>query len=345
MGLPREAAEMAKSIAKAKARQVIADSGMQIRLWFDALNAMVRRMSVLPGQRIIVIASPGFTMLPEDHTTMTESVNFANRSKVIIGALDVRGLYGPSTIPGVDKRALPVSVEITKAQYRSAEVLAQANVLSGLADGTGGRFIENTNDIEGAFGRLAEAPEFVYMLGFSPADVKPDGEMHKLKVRLRDGKGLTVEARRSYYAVRRPDDPAEAAKQDIEDAMFSRSEVRDFPVELHTQYSRTGDYTVKVTVVARIALNDIQLRKDEGRNRNDLTVVSGLFDHNGNLVAATQKVVEIRLRDETLERRRESAITVRTSFDVAPGSYAVRLVARDAEAKLMAAENGSVEIP
>jgi hypothetical protein len=53
----------------------------------------------------------------------------------------------------------------------------------------------------------------------------------------------------------------------------------------------------------------------------------------------------MRLKDETLEKRVGSGITVRTSFDVKPGSYLVRLVVRDAEGQLMSAENGAVEIP
>jgi hypothetical protein len=114
---------------------------------------------------------------------------------------------------------------------------------------------------------------------------------------------------------------------------------------LQTQFFKTGEHSAKVTVMARIALRTLQLRKDQGRNRNDLTIVAALFDRNGNMVAGTQKKVEIRLRDETLERRRQSTITVQSSFDVAPGSYAVRLVARDAEQQWMTTENGSVEIP
>jgi hypothetical protein len=38
-------------------------------------------------------------------------------------------------------------------------------------------------------------------------------------------------------------------------------------------------------------------------------------------------------------------MNVRTNFDVAPGSYVVRLVVRDAEGHTMAARNGEVEIP
>ncbi len=50
------------------------------------------------------------------------------------------------------------------------------------------------------------------------------------------------------------------------------------------------------------------------------------------------------LKDETLEHKMDSGITLKTSFDVKPGSYLVRLVVRDAEGQMMSAENGTVEI-
>jgi hypothetical protein len=73
--------------------------------------------------------------------------------------------------------------------------------------------------------------------------------------------------------------------------------------------------------------------------------VSALFDRNGNYVTGNQKLLEMRLKDETIEKRAEAGITVRTSFDVKPGTYLVRLVVRDAEGQQMSAANGSVEIP
>ena len=53
----------------------------------------------------------------------------------------------------------------------------------------------------------------------------------------------------------------------------------------------------------------------------------------------------MRLLDATLEKVLNSGITVRTNFDVAPGSYVIRLVVRDSEGQTMAARNGVVEIP
>jgi hypothetical protein len=98
-------------------------------------------------------------------------------------------------------------------------------------------------------------------------------------------------------------------------------------------------------VSAKVDVRQIQFRKEGDRNRNDLTVVSGLFDQDGNFVSGTQKTVEMRLLDATLESRLSAGLTVKTTFDVAPGNYVVRLVVRDKEGRMMAAQNGAIEIP
>jgi hypothetical protein len=72
--------------------------------------------------------------------------------------------------------------------------------------------------------------------------------------------------------------------------------------------------------------------------------VSALFNRNGNFIQGMQKIVTMNLKDETLEHKLGPGITLKTSFDVKPGSYLVRLVVRDAEGQLMSAENGTVEI-
>jgi hypothetical protein len=74
-------------------------------------------------------------------------------------------------------------------------------------------------------------------------------------------------------------------------------------------------------------------------------VVAGLFDRNGVYAAGNQKKIEMRLTDETVEKRLDGGLTIRSSIDVKPGTYSVRLVVRDVEGQLMSARNGAVEIP
>jgi hypothetical protein len=49
-------------------------------------------------------------------------------------------------------------------------------------------------------------------------------------------------------------------------------------------------------------------------------------------------------KDETLAGKLQKGMTLKSSFDVKPGNYLVRLVVRDSGGEL-AAENGTVEIP
>ena len=96
---------------------------------------------------------------------------------------------------------------------------------------------------------------------------------------------------------------------------------------------------------AHVDLAHVRFEKANGRNQNDLTVVTAIFDRNGNFITGNQKIVEMKLRDETLQKLSQTGVTVRTSFDVKPGDYVVRLVVRDSKASALSAENGSVEIP
>ncbi len=56
--------------------------------------------------------------------------------------------------------------------------------MAGLADATGGTFVHNTNDLEGGLRRFSAAPEYVYLLEFSLANTKTDGQYHSLKVKV-----------------------------------------------------------------------------------------------------------------------------------------------------------------
>ena len=62
-------------------------------------------------------------------------------------------------------------------------------------------------------------------------------------------------------------------------------------------------------------------------------------------ISGVQKTVELRLLDDTLEKRLGSGIAVKSSFAVHTGKYVVRLVVRDSEGQLMAEQSSLVEIP
>jgi hypothetical protein len=192
--------------------------------------------------------------------------------------------------------------------------------------------------------RTAAAPEYVYHLGFSPQNLKYDGNFHAVKVTLK-AKDVNMQARRGYYAPRHAADEAEQAKLEIREAIFSREEVQEFPVTVQTQFFKPTTETARLSIVARIDMKMLRFQKVLGRNANTLTIVAGLFDRNGNLLKSIQKTVEMKLKEETFAARMAAGLNVKTTFDVQPGKYVLRLVARDSEGQMMSARNAIVDIP
>ena len=332
----------AAAYAQAMSMEKLNEGNAESHLALTVVNEVIRRMGVLPGQRTMVLVSPGF-MTPQMEFEYTTAIDRAVRAQVTVGALDARGLYvvGDITDPVAPT---PISQGVHQ-QYATMEASADADIMAILADGTGGSFFQNSNDLDEGFRRVASAPEYSYVLGFSPTNLKLDGSFHSLKVTLKNGEKLTVQARRGYFAPKHTADPAQEAKQEIEDALFSQEEMRSLPVELHTQFFKSSDIDAKLTVLAHVDVRRLRLRKVDGRNDDELTVVSALFDINGGFLQGIQKTITMRLKDETLEKRMGSGITLKTSFDVKPGNYLVRLVVRDAEAQLVSAQSGAVRIP
>jgi hypothetical protein len=310
------------------------------------LRAVVGKLATMPGQRSLVLISDGFLVLDQHRTEEMNLIESAIRAKVVVNGLDARGLKAYT--PGGDaSHSGPVSpgVLLAKISYDISEGDAAAAVMDEAARGTGGRFFRSSNALDEGLKLLAGAPECLYLLGFAPQNLKSDGRYHTLKVTLRTPKGLAVEARPGYYAPNHAADPAEQAKEEIQAAFFSTEEIREIPASLETQFFKTGADEATVDVLARVDVKQLNFKQENGRNRNDVTIVCGLFDENGNYVSGIQKVLEMRLKDETLSTRLASGVAVRSSLKAKPGRYLVRVVVRDSEGQDLTALSGTVEIP
>ena len=354
--------QFAQRMAENEAQRTVVAGENATRADLGALMAVVRRMAAAPGQRVIVLVSPGFLTL-NAHQLEGEIIDSAVRENVIIQALDARGLFLTDPNSQADDRSQladpkllllladsqhPKAIDVSgmgKANLLRDTVLANGDTLVSLSDGTGGAFFHNSNDLDTGFKRAAEAPGYRYILGFTPQSLDRDGSFHALKVTLRNLKGASVQARRGYFAPNGAVNAAEAAKREIEDALFSRDQIRGIPVEVSTRFFKPSYDSARLSVVARINVKELPYRKEGERHRNDLTVVAAVFDRDGNYVAGKQQVVEMRLRDQTLASEQGPPVAVKSDFQIAPGTYVVRVVVRDEEGQKVAAENSVVEIP
>src|SRR5947208_3549639 len=335
----------AQAQAQAAAQRAVSEGDNETQYGYRHLDEIVRRMSSLPGQRNLLLVSPGFILSTLQYEA-SDLVDRATRANIIINTIDARGLYAPDMLG--DLANPPRDTFRTsgyKASYRVAAQSAQEDVLAELADGTGGTFYHNRNDVDEAMREAGAAPDVSYVLGFSPQNLKFDGRFHSLKVALTTKEKFSVQARHGYFAPRSGEDPAEIAKEEIQQALFSQEEVHDIPLDLQTQYFKKDQEAARLAVLAHLDVKGVRFRKVEGRNNNQLTIAMGVFDENGQFVTGMQKIIDMKLLETTYPRLMHSGLTANSSFDVNPGTYLVRLVVRDAEGAQMAARNGAVVIP
>jgi VWFA-related protein len=335
------ALQQAEEMVRASALREVSIGEYETRSTIGVLQNLVKRVAAMPGQRTLVFVSPGF-IFPNQEQDISKLIDLAIRMNVVINAIDGRGLYVDSTFDA----SRPHAVSPTLLAYERESASLEGETLATLADGTGGTVFQNNNDLAEGFRRTGAQPEFTYLLGFSPQNLKSDGSFHSIRVKLKVAPGLTSQARRGYFAPNKSESAADKAHQDIEDALFTRAEMTEFTLSINTQFFKSSDVSAKLSIVAKVGLGKFHYKKEDGRNRDQLTIVTGLFDRDGNFLSAKQTVVDLRFKDENLQRRMSNGLAVRASFDdLKPGVYVVRLVARDSEGQMISAANGAIEVP
>lgn len=336
----------AQDLASRTAEHLVFADDEETEASFRRIREVVRRISVLSGQRDVVLISPGFLYTGHD-TELAEIIDNAIQSDVVVNTLDARGLYTSDLSGDISQPAIghPPGAQALLDSFRMADQHLANNVLVELADSTGGQAFVNNNDFDAGLRNLAAAPEAYYLLAYTPRNLKADGRYHHLKVTLTLKDNYAVEARHGFYAPARGETVAQAARREIDDALFSRSVQHDLPVDLQTRVEKKADGGKKLDIFADLDIGQLHFHKANGVNQEGLTLVAALFDRNGNYIDGTQKVLNFNLKDTTLAQYSKTGASSELDLDVKPGVYFLRFVARDTNDNHMAAENVTVDVP
>jgi VWFA-related protein len=335
----------ANQMAQSASMRVLTLGDQETEYAYRHIEEAIKQLSAMPGQRVMVFVSPGF--IPSTLWLETSDlIDRASHAGIVINTIDARGLYTDDLLGDIaDPPRDSPRTSGFKSTYRVAAQMAQDQVLEQLAYGTGGTFFHNRNDLDEGLREAVAAPPLSYLLGFSPQNLKVDGRFHGLKVSLTSKQKYSIQARNGYYAPKTIPNPVEAAKQEIREAIFSQEELHDVPVDLQTQFFKKDATSARLSVLTHFDVKSIHFRKEAGRNADILTIATAIFDDNGNFVTGGEKTVQMKLLDTTYNRLSRSGLTLKSSYDVKPGTYMVRLVVRDGEGSQMAARNGAVVIP
>jgi VWFA-related protein len=322
------------------------------------IENVVKYISQMPGQRSVVLISSGF-LSQGDQVYLDRIIDHALRSQVVINSLNPKGLAVMLRESDASQNDVPVAGNISSTVRRldSTRELLATHVLTEVADGTGGEYFHDNNDLSAGLGKLAGSPPY-YVLAFTPRDMRTNGKFHALTVKLaEEHKGYSIQARRGYFVpANAAVAEAEAKKQEVADSeaqlqeqvretTYSKSDVEQFPTELTVRISEGHNGKRDLSLSSHVDTAPLHFRKEGGHNFNTLTFSIAVFDQKGTLLESQERQAKIDVPDQQLPNFFKIGFDANLTLHLKPGNYRVREVVADSEEHHMTALSREIEIP
>jgi len=198
-----------------------------------------------------------------------------------------------------------------------------------MADGTGGEFFENFNNLTAAMEKMLERTSVTYVLAFQVEDLKLDGKFHKLKVKLKGGpKGARLVYRPGYFAPRPYSELSQrertlsAASQLYGDA-GGQLEVATLaaPFEI-------GSQLAYVPSLIEVAGEDLLKGSEGGRVTAEIYAYAVAAD--GQIRDFYNQIIGIDI-EKAGPALQQTGLKFWNQFELPPGSYVARILVRNAD--------------
>lgn len=312
----------------------------------NTLNYAIRGLREVPGRKAVALFSEGFQVVtPNTPLFLLEAVNrtidFANRSTVVIYSIDARGLeyFGPG---GFFSHV---------AQYESNDMLAK---------GTGGLSFHETNGLAEALQAALDDLSSYYVIGYQPQRKDFDlvagaPRFHSIRVQVKRP-GLHVRTRNGFVGA--PDQPLVtqfgSRRAQLRAALLSPFRADGIPVHLSVFYTAGAAKDPKtkrrpVELNAMLAIDARGLKFEDTPNGNKkfaLEVVTAAYGIGSQLVAASDRTFTAEVTPERMKDLIASGMVYDMDIEIPkPGPYQVRTALRDSAAERLGSATAFVDLP
>jgi len=341
-----------------RANAVYQQAAARNRATLASLERTIGGLAAVRGRKAVVLVSPGFIDDQERAADAKRAIDAARRANVAVYFVDARGLLAGTPFAQAQFGNPLDSRDINAA---NADLTLTAEGAETLANSTGGFSVRNQNDLGRGLKRIGDESRVYYLLGFQPdrADAKP-GAFHRLEVKV-TRPGVTVRARRGYYAGGLPREATSADTSPVTsagtrskwsaDGVDTLDRATDSPYELGEIPLRAmsyvfGDATAETSLVMLAV--DADLRAFAfGRKDGHLIDVADLrmltTELGTGMTERYERQVEMSF-PATARFGSESWHTLAQEFRLMPGRYQARLAVRDANSGRIGAVTHDFEV-
>ena len=181
---------------QARASDVYFQSVSRNRITLEILERVLLSLGAAKGRKSVILVSEGFIYDP-NLDEFKDAVQASRRGNAAMYFLDARGLAGmPSYFTA--EFGPPIDTRDIGAVF--LDQLQEAEGAESLASDSGGFSVKNSNDLGRGIQRIADESRSYYLLGYNSSNTARDGRFRKISVKLPGKKGLTIRARKGYFA-------------------------------------------------------------------------------------------------------------------------------------------------
>ena len=292
------------------------------------LREVVQRLSDLPGQRLLVMVSDGFTLYDTgggmDMDDLQSISSRAVRSGVVIYSIDAKGLQPPALYDvSLD---LPSDPRISR--YADSSERDQENVLNALAKDTGGEAIFNTNDTAGAMGRALDDNQVYYRLAYYPEITESDWKFRKITIRIKNHPEYKVRAQRGYIpadlAKKTKEEDAKTPQQRFVNAILEPLPVTDIGVTATASFIEAPEDNAQVSLQMHIDGKTLTYREENGKYHFEAEILTMIYNSDGKRVDLKSDNIQGDLTPERLEVAKQNGFQYDRRVQLKPGLYQIR---------------------
>ncbi|MGA9767670.1 MAG: VWA domain-containing protein [Blastocatellia bacterium] len=343
-----------KSIALSRAREIIGEATYRRRSTLLTLKAVAERLSDMPGQRLIMMLSDGFTMLDNagaiDSTDIQSATSRASRSGVVIYTFGAGGLRGLSFFDAAKGGRLnPDPKSANKIlSYVSAGDRELEGGLRILAKETGGESFLTTNDLNGALEKAVDDNSFYYALSYYPEGNDNKKTFRRIKVRVKNHPEYRVRTQSGYLAAdinkERLNDTSDPQKRLLQ-AMNSPFAYSQIGIDLSADFLDLQADSAQVSLHTFTDGKKLRYVEENNSLVSKLTILVEVINARGKAESITQDAIQIRLSPEQYKEAGQNVYRQVKRLQLRPGLYQIRVGVRDQATDLIGTSMAWVEVP
>jgi VWFA-related protein len=305
------------------------------RYMLRSLGNLTKGLGILPGRKIVVLFSGKLSSLSEQQSALAAAIEASNKSGVAIYSIDVRPASGPN--------AVPVAGEFQSQRDDSAiggpdPEAASRELLSRLANGTGGFFTPNSGDLRAELQRIGEEQSEYYTLSYSPPEAN-EGSCHTLRVKVNRG-GTTVRARTNYCNSKPLDLLAGTALGKDLESRAASGQTDNISASMQLPYFYISSSVARVHLAMEIATGALKFENQKGKLHAEINMLGIANAADGGVAARFSDAVKLDADNlAQVETLRGKPLHYEKEFKIAPGQYSFAMVISSG------ANFGKLEIP